>query len=89
MGTEQRDNWPTLSPDERKQLQDLFQLVVDLKDMVDGLEDTVHYLRQDVNAKAEGNHTHSDLERQIRDTEYHNHHEYAVARHTHDRWDLR
>jgi hypothetical protein len=53
------------------------------------MENTVYYLRQDVNAKAGGNHSHGDIERQIRDTEHHTHHQYASDRHTHDRWDMR
>lgn len=50
------------------------------------LEFYLESLRQDVNAKAGEYHDHSDLERQIRDTEYHTHREYADSRHNHDRY---
>ena len=83
MTTEQHDKTP------EEDIATLYQLVVDLESRIGDLENTIFYLRQDVSGKAGERHSHSDLERSIRDVEYHTHREYADSRHTHDRWDLR
>jgi len=75
-----------MTPEE--DIANLYQLVVYLEARIGDLENVIFYLRQDVNGKAGESHSHYELERQIRDTEYHTHREYADSRHSHDRWDL-
>jgi hypothetical protein len=83
------ENLRDLTPEERiTALEAAISVLNDRIGGIDGLEDAIHYLRQDVNAKAGECHDHVNLERLIRDTEYHTHHEYARERHTHGRWDL-
>ena len=78
---------PEVLPAEQR-ISDLEGGLREAVDLIHSLEDTIYYLRQDVERKAGENHSHYDLESKIRDTEYHSHYDYARERHTHDRWDM-
>ena len=93
VGDVSESTWPSLSPDERAQICSLEAQVKALMERLDDIEfqqiwNLDSRVRDVESGKAGENHSHSDLERAIRETEYHSHYEYASSRHEHDRWDV-